>query len=162
MRYFFLMEKVCVFFCTSESFCASWRHGCLSSPRKFIWNWGNHHVDVIGIWGGRGEEGGRRKKRKKRTRKRGEKRKKRKEVEIDKEEWWAWWWQIQIKQMNEENWVKEKRWKKKKLKNEKKDCRVWNTRERKRNKKKIKKIKNHSNQRKGGKRQGKLRKTSHW
>ena len=30
------MEKVCVIFRTSESFCASWRHGCLSSPRKFI------------------------------------------------------------------------------------------------------------------------------
>ena len=23
-------------FRTSESFCASWRHGCLSSPKKFI------------------------------------------------------------------------------------------------------------------------------
>ena len=33
----FFMEKVCVIFRTSESFCASWRHGCLSSPRKFIW-----------------------------------------------------------------------------------------------------------------------------
>ena len=33
---YFFMEKVCVIFCTSESFCASWRHGCLSSPRKFI------------------------------------------------------------------------------------------------------------------------------
>ena len=30
------MEKVCVIFCTSESFCASWRRGRLSSPRKFI------------------------------------------------------------------------------------------------------------------------------
>ena len=30
----FFMEKVCVFFRTSESFCGSWRHGCLSSPQE--------------------------------------------------------------------------------------------------------------------------------
>ena len=32
----FFMEKVCVIFRISVSFCASWRHGCLSSPKKFI------------------------------------------------------------------------------------------------------------------------------
>ena len=35
--FFFFMEKGCVIFRTSESFCESWRHGYLSSPRKFIW-----------------------------------------------------------------------------------------------------------------------------
>ena len=41
------MEKVCVIFPTSESFCASWRHGCLSSPRKFIWMMPLSHFQPI-------------------------------------------------------------------------------------------------------------------
>ena len=44
---FFFMEKVCVIFRTSESFCASWQHGCLSAPRKFIWPWLQHFLYVL-------------------------------------------------------------------------------------------------------------------